>query len=230
MRRLLTAGMLAAAFALPGRADTPVVVELYTSQGCSACPPADALLTRVAQRDDVIALSLHVDYWDYIGWTDSFAKPGFTQRQKAYARAMGKRAIYTPQMIVDGRQRIVGPKAMELAEAIEDGAEAPSPVAVEARRTGGTVTISLRPKGPVPGEMVVQVVQYRPGKTVDIETGENAGRTLRYVNVVTRWETAGHWQGNSPTTLTHAIDPDARAAVLVQVAGHGPILAAARAR
>ena len=227
---MLMAGMFAALAAVPLRADTPVVVELYTSQGCSACPPADALLTHIAEREDVIALSLHVDYWDYIGWKDMFAKPAFTQRQKAYARALGKHAIYTPQMIVDGRQRIVGPRAMELAEAIEDRADAPSPVKMEVSRSGDTLTIVLRPKGPVPGETVVQVVQYRPEENVEIEAGENAGRTLRYVNIVTRWELAGHWAGSSPETMTHELATDEPAAVLVQAEDHGPILAAARAR
>ncbi len=84
------------------------MVELFTSQGCSSCPPADAYLAHLATEPDVIALALHVDYWDYIGWTDKFGSPPFTERQKAYARAEGHRTIYTPQMIVNGTERIAG--------------------------------------------------------------------------------------------------------------------------
>ncbi|KKK59691.1 hypothetical protein LCGC14_3031870, partial [marine sediment metagenome] len=101
MRRSLAAFTLAALLAAQGAAaqtDQPVVIELFTSQGCSSCPPADELLTRLAARTDVIPLALHVDYWDYIGWRDHFGKPAFTKRQKSYAAVAGSRTIYTPQM------------------------------------------------------------------------------------------------------------------------------------
>ena len=102
-----------------GRADDmPVVVELFTSQGCSSCPPADALLHELSKRDDVIPLALHVDYWDYIGWKDSFAQPAFTARQRGYAQASGRRAIYTPQMIIGGQFDVVGNRPMDVAAII----------------------------------------------------------------------------------------------------------------
>ena len=119
MRKLLThalAGFLALAPLEGARAD--VVVELYTSQGCSSCPPADALLEQLAARDDVIALSLHVDYWDYLGWQDAFANPAFTKRQRGYAARAGSSMIYTPQMVIGGRDHIVGTKGMELSDLI----------------------------------------------------------------------------------------------------------------
>ena len=97
--------------------DAPVVVELFTSQGCSSCPPADELLREMSKRPDVIALAFHVDYWDYIGWKDEFAHPGFTKRQKAYAKAAGERMVYTPQMIVHGVVRVVGHEPEALAAA-----------------------------------------------------------------------------------------------------------------
>src|SRR6056297_1329329 len=92
-----------ASFTAPALADDPVVVELFTSQGCSSCPPADAMLGELAERDDVIPLALHVDYWDYIGWADIFADPAYTRRQKGYAHATGQRMVYTPQMVIDGQ-------------------------------------------------------------------------------------------------------------------------------
>ena len=229
MRKLLYILAFLAACA-PLRAETPVVVELFTSQGCSSCPPADALLGHLAQQDDVLALSLHVDYWDYIGWADSFARPAFTARQKAYAHAAGDRMIYTPQMIVDGRHRIVGPKAMDLAEAVRHRAEAPSPVDVAAARRGEMLEVVAQPVGRVPGEMIVRLVRYRPKATVTIERGENAGRKLTYHNIVTDLQDLAAWDGKAPLELRHRLSGEDRAAILVQAAGHGPVLAAARAR
>ena len=97
-----------AAISVPATAQSPVVVELFTSQGCSSCPPADKLMHELAKRDDVIALALHVDYWDYIGWKDVFAQPEFTARQRAYARLGNRKMIYTPQMVINGRDHVVG--------------------------------------------------------------------------------------------------------------------------
>ena len=101
-------GVLMAVAGIAAAESRPVVVELFTSQGCSSCPPADAFLHELSQRDDVIALALHVDYWDYIGWKDIFAQPAFTKRQKAYAKAGGRRSVYTPQMIIGGQDHVVG--------------------------------------------------------------------------------------------------------------------------
>src|SRR6056297_2439763 len=127
MRHLIGAALLMAGLAGAALPQTraamatsgPVVVELFTSQGCSSCPPADALLHDLAERGDVLALSLHVDYWDYIGWKDQFAQPAFTLRQKAYAVSGDRKMIYTPQMIVAGHVDVVGHKAMKVVRAIE---------------------------------------------------------------------------------------------------------------
>ena len=120
MRALaLAIGFLASFIGAAAAADRPVVVELYTSQGCSSCPPADAILAELADREDVIALAFHVDYWDYIGWKDIFADPANTLRQRNYARVAGARSVYTPQMIVDGQDHVVGTKPMKLAEHID---------------------------------------------------------------------------------------------------------------
>ena len=227
---LLLALAAALALAQPLRAGDAVVVELFTSQGCAACPPADALLGRLAGREEVLPLSLHVDYWDYIGWADSFAQPAFTKRQKGYAHAAGERMVYTPQMIVGGRERIVGPRPMEVAEAIRRHDEAPSPVHIDVAREGTRLEVEIEPVGKVPGETLVQLVRYLPKASVHVKRGENAGRTLDYHNVVVGWETLARWDGRETLRLEHDIEGSNPAAVLVQAADYGPVLAAARAR
>ncbi len=209
----------------------PVLVELYTSQGCSSCPPADALLAEIADRDDVIALSLHVDYWDYIGWKDSFARPEFTARQKAYARAAGHRTIYTPQMIVNGVEHVVGAKPMKLADAVMRHHERPARVALSLARKGNRLMVSARPLVPsLPSRMFVQLVRYLPSATVSISRGENAGRTITYRNIVTHWAPVGRWDGQSPLELELAISGKEPVVVVIQEEGPGEVIASARLR
>ncbi|MFY0690978.1 MAG: DUF1223 domain-containing protein [Paracoccaceae bacterium] len=224
---LAAAACLALFSAERGAADG-VVVELYTSQGCSSCPPADALLSQLAERDDVIALSLHVDYWDYLGWKDDLADPSYTERQRAYARHAGSTMIYTPQMIVGGRDMIVGTKAMVLADHIQRHNAAPKPVGVEMSRKGDRFEIRAQALGATPPEMKVQLVRYKRSETVEIQRGENAGKTITYHNVVTSWETIGGWDGAAPLALAAPAAGEAPAVVIVQDGTSGPILAAAR--
>lgn len=209
--------------------DNPVVVELYTSQGCSSCPPADGLMRDLSMRDDVIALALHVDIWDYIGWKDSFADPAYTNRQRLYARARGSNTIYTPQMIVDGRDFVVGFKPEELANSIRANKTRPSPVEVGAERKGNRVTVEVAPKGASVGEASIYVVTYKPHQTVDIRRGENAGRTIDYYNIVTSWTRVGIWDGSGRESFAAKMPNDEAAVVLVQPTDYGPMLAAARA-
>src|SRR6056297_463176 len=164
--------------------DRPVVVELYTSQGCSSCPPADAILAELADREDVIALAFHVDYWDYIGWKDVFASPANTLRQRNYARVAGARSIYTPQMIVDGTDHVIGTKPMKLAEHIQQHRDRATPVSLTLTRAGDQVRIRARSASRLSGGATVRVVTYSPKETVAIKRGENAGRTLTHHNVV----------------------------------------------
>ena len=120
MRILMWMAVLVFAATAGSAQDKPVVVvELFTSQGCSSCPPADALLDRLSSRNNVLALSLHVDYWDYIGWKDKFASPAHTARQQAYARAAGRRSVYTPQMIINGLDDVAGTAPMDVADMID---------------------------------------------------------------------------------------------------------------
>lgn len=207
-----------------------VVVELFTSQGCVSCPPADALMGRLADRPGVIALSLHVDIWDYLGWRDRFAQPAFTERQKAYARAEGSRSLFTPQMIVAGTYRLGGVRGMELADLLQAEAARPARVQLVLRRVGAMLEIVARAEPPLERGAVVDLVRYHPQATVSIGAGENAGRTVTHHNIVTLWETLGRWDGNGPVTFHVRLEGPEPAVVIVQEQGPGAILAAARSR
>ncbi len=224
--------VLATAFsfasAKPAAAD-PVVVELFTSQGCSSCPPADALLHELADREDVIALALHVDYWDYIGWKDVFANPAHSDRQRQYAIVAGRRSIYTPQMVVNGETSIVGAKAMKLADAIAIEKSREAPVALQLARQGDQVRIQAETAGRAKG-YVVHMLRYQPTRDVKILRGENAGRSMSYANVVEDWRVLAEWSGRKPLDLVAEARGTAPVVVLIQAENHGRILAAQRLR
>ncbi|MGC9417527.1 MAG: DUF1223 domain-containing protein [Rhodovulum sp.] len=225
--------LISALLALAGaaRADNgPVVVELFTSQGCSSCPPADALIAELAKRDDVIPLALHVDYWDYIGWKDVFADPAFTRRQKAYARAAGQRSVYTPQMVVGGQDHVVGYRPMDLARLIESHQGLTSPVTLTMEREENTVTIRARSQTVFEEDVVLQVVRYKPAEEVNITRGENAGHTFHYANIVDVWKAVARWDGAKPLVVSVQTEGEQPIVALVQKAGPGRILAAARLR
>lgn len=207
-----------------------VVVELYTSQGCSSCPPADALLTELASDPRVIALSMHVDYWDYLGWKDRFAHAAFTDRQKAYARAAGDRMIYTPQMVVGGIDRIVGNDPGAVAATIRAHEGVPRTVRLTLMRVGDRIVIRAVAVPPSERSYRVQLVRYRDKATVKIEKGENAGHEVTYSNVVTAWEHLADWRATGPFELSApAAGPDG-AAVIIQADGPAEIIAAAALR
>ena len=228
MKRLLTVmvlGWMAAAqtaFAQSG----PVVVELFTSQGCSSCPPADALMHKLAKRDDVLALSLHVDYWDYIGWKDKFGKPAHTARQKAYAHSAGRSSIYTPQMIIGGHDSVVGTHPMDVADLIRAHAARGGDVQLAAQLSGGK--ISLDAKSSRKGAMQVTLVRFSPSRSVDIRRGENAGKRITYVNVVSDVNVIANWDGSRPLQMTFPVSGTSKAAILIHKKGPGQILAAAK--
>ncbi|QFT63424.1 thioredoxin family protein [Roseivivax sp. THAF30] len=204
-----------------------MVIELYTSQGCSSCPPADALLNKLALDENVIALALHVDYWDYIGWKDSFANPAFTARQKGYAEAAGRRSIYTPQMIIDGTHDVVGNRAKDVTAIVAREAGIETPVSIRLARNGDALSIALSSDAPV-GPVDIHVVRYRAGDTVSVERGENAGRDLDYSHIVTDWDVVARWDGDSPLTTEVPVSGDLPIVVLAQEPDYGPILSAAR--
>lgn len=223
----LTCALWAAGAAMALAQDGAVVVELYTSQGCSSCPSADALFERMTDDPSLIPLALHVDYWDYIGWTDVFGKPQFTERQKAYASAVGSRMIYTPQMIVSGSSRVEGNDPEAVAAAIAQEKTAPQQVKLTLERRGGELRLRASAAAQT-APLIVQLVRYDPEQTVSIEHGENAGKTVTYRNIVTEWSRVADWAGEPPLDMVLPIAGDEPAVVLVQQSGPGTILAAAR--
>ncbi|MDN5787658.1 thioredoxin family protein [Pseudorhodobacter sp.] len=216
------------AFAAPGHAqsDDAVVVELFTSQGCSSCPPADAIFGALAADNQVIALSLHVDYWDYLGWKDKFADPQFTARQKAYAHFARDKMIYTPQIVVQGQARVVGNRPDEVAAAIGAHSGQPQRAHLRLQRSGAQLLIRAAPVPGVEAPLRVQLVHFDPSESVLIERGENAGKTITYSNIVTSWQLLGKWDGQ--TALDLAIPAGSGPlAVILQADGPGEIFGAA---
>lgn len=213
---------------VPATAEQVVVVELYTSQGCSSCPPADEFVAMMASDPRILPLALHVDYWDYIGWADKFADPAFTDRQRAYAKAIGSRTIYTPQLIIGGLDRIEGFAPQETADRLRAHMALASPVRLTVTREGDRLIVRAEADPPLTEPVRVQLVRYKPEETVTIERGENAGRTITYHNIVTSWEMLGDWSGQEPLEMAAPYGGSERGAVIVQTAGPAGIVAAAR--
>jgi len=214
-----------------GAADhSPVVVELYTSQGCSSCPPADALLTELAMRPDVIALSLHVDYWDYIGWKDPYGSPMNTERQRRYATELGLRYVFTPQIVVDGRTSIVGSDRAAVEAAIAAAQARDKAVRISFHPDGGGTAVIAAGPAPAAGATVWLAI-YDKSHETEVKRGENAGRTIRNANVVRSFERMGTWTGQALEIPLNLADAAAGGgygcAVIVQEGRSGPLLGAA---
>jgi hypothetical protein len=217
----------AAQDAAPGR----VLVELYTSQGCSSCPGADSVLADLTRDPRVIALSLHVDYWDYLGWKDSFGQERFTKRQKAYARHAGERMIYTPQIIIGGQDRMVGSEGYAVQAAVTRHAGAPLRVRLTlSRGADGRLMIRAEAVPPTDRQLRVDLVRFVPEATVEIARGENAGRTITYHNVVTSWENLALWTSTGPFEMAAPVQGSDPLVVVVQAEGPAEVLAAAELR
>jgi hypothetical protein len=233
MRRIaLSSLVISAVLAASGPASAdpaPVVIELFTSQGCSSCPPADELVKHLAERQDVLPLAFHVDYWDYIGWADIFADPAYTDRQRGYAHVGGRNMIYTPQMIIMGREDVVGADVMEVSEALSAYLGQKPKVQLTTGRSEEQLTVSAPalPDG-MSGQFRVQLVRYMPLERVEIKRGELAGNTVDYANIVESLEVLADWTGAEPLEVTATFVGDLPAAVLVQEWPFGPIFAAAR--
>lgn len=194
------------------------VVELFTSQGCSRCPDADRLLGQLGEREDIVALAYHIDYWDYIGWEDTFALPENTGLQKGYAQSWGKNRIYTPQMVINGQNAVVGSDAAEAEQAID---QAVSLLPVTLRANGPDSVVFSAPADETLSSAIVWVVPYRARAEVMIERGENSGQMLIYTHIVTARQAIGMWNPGEGAEITiplqEVLGPDSDgAAVIVQ--------------
>jgi hypothetical protein len=221
MMRFALAFAALAFFAPAAVAETrPIVLELFTSQGCSSCPPADALLAELATRPNVLALGFHVDYWDRLGWKDPLSVPGSTERQRAYARQFGTGEIYTPQMVVDGGREMVGSRRDAILAAIDEARpEAVAPIVFA--QGGRSVSI-----GQGKGNGRILMVSFVRKRTNAVARGENAGRTAIDVNGVKEFRQLGDWAGSAVSFDIESPGANEGVAVLVQ-APDGRILGAA---
>jgi hypothetical protein len=230
MKSVIRAGLVIAAFALaqPAGAEAPqqaaglTVVELFQSQGCSSCPPAIANVNAIAGKPGVLTLIFAVDYWDSLGWKDTFSKHAFTRRQQEYARGLHNADIATPQVVVNGRKDLIGSDAKELAAAVAATPKPSVPVTLTAAQV--SVGDGIAPIAPAD----VWLVRYDPRiLNVAIKAGENGGKTIGHRDVVKEMTRIGHWNGKAASyPVPIGGDPALKTAVLVQPPG-GPILAAA---
>lgn len=206
-------------------ARSPVVVELFTSQGCSSCPPADEYLGSLADREGVIALSLHVDYWDYLGWKDVYSLPGHAERQRKYARSMKERMVYTPQIIVNGAEGMIGSKTADVEDAISRHRALPAATNVDISLMNDRLVVEVSPVDEtVTGHVVM--TWYSHAENVVIGAGENHGRHITYHNVVRGWANLGDWRGaRIAMTAPKPMSADG-VAVLVHQTGTGRIIGA----
>lgn len=208
-------------FASTATAVAPVIVELFQSQGCSSCPPANAALNAIADQPNVIALSFAVTYWDRLGWKDSFASQAFTDRQYAYSTSLGNRGVYTPQVVLNGARDIVGNGKGELAGAVAKTRPIANATAISAN--GKAISVAA---GKSAG--TVWMVRYDPrSQQVAIRTGENAGRTLPHKNIVRQLAKLGRWDGAAASyELPAANFSGLKTVILIQSGGTGAVIAA----
>jgi hypothetical protein len=220
---ILLALPLAAAAKSPV-AKSPVVVELYTAQGCASCGEANAYVAKLAERKDILALTFPVDYWDYLGWADTFAKPEFADRQKAYVARLALREPYTPQVVVDGRAEAAGQKSDRVERLLRDAERTPRDPPdihfIGSRRVD--VGSGRAPKGG--GE--VWLIRYDPREQdVAVKSGDNRGQTIAHKNVVREVKRLGAWRGRPAAyRLPAAADDGLKSVVIVQAGRGGRVL------
>jgi hypothetical protein len=205
----------------------PAIVELYTSEGCSSCPAAEAYIGELAGRRNVLALSFHVDYWDNLGWPDRFALADAVLRQRHYAQVLGKSSVYTPQVVIDGSRDFVGSDRQGIERALADARDDGVQIALSAG--DGNVAIGLKQRGAVATSEVI-LVAYQHKSVSKIVRGENAGRMLEEFNIVRSLRTLGRWNGDARlfrVSIDSLPKGSTDIAVLVQPLGFAPIIGAA---
>ena len=237
---LFTLGLLAAnpAFAADKITTRPVVVEYFTSQGCSSCPPADAFLKDdLSKRDDVISLAYHVDYWDDLGWKDTFSQHSFTTRQYAYKRALSQRdedagrvGVYTPQIVVEGKFAAVGSNRTTIDRAIKAARTDLVNVPINVKHTNEEIHLTVGADEVAATPATLWLVSYLKSAPVTITRGENTGRTITYVNIVHNIRAIGHWDGRALSLTLPKLSDNKTYIVLLQSDQLGPILGAIRVR
>ncbi|HEY3697345.1 DUF1223 domain-containing protein [Phenylobacterium sp.] len=228
MRRAALISLVLLAAPAAAAAKAPVVVELYTAQGCASCGEANAFVGKLADRPGLLPLTFSVDYWDYLGWADTFAKPEFAQRQKAYVARLALREPYTPQVVIDGHAQAAGQQTDRIEALVRDAARArrdpPDVRFITARR------VDVGFGAPPHGGAEVWLVRYDPReRDVEVKTGDNRGQTIAHKNVVRQVQRLGAWKGR-PTAyrLTPPPEDGLSTVVLVQAAQGGRVLAVAQ--
>jgi hypothetical protein len=228
---LLCALALAPFPSAAGDARGLTVVELFTSQGCSSCPPADAFLGELAEKEGLLALSFHVDYWDYIGWKDIFADPAFTRRQREYASNLGLRYVYTPQMVIQGSVHVTGSDRPAVFERIERFKSTDRVPVTLGRDASGRLAVSIA-QASEQTEAAVWMVVYDDAHATKVRRGENRGRTLIDRNVVRGLRRIGTWTGKAMSLKVElsgiTMDPGDGCAVILQSIATGHVLGAAK--
>jgi hypothetical protein len=216
---LLLAALMTAGLSGSASAEPRTVIELFTSQGCSSCPAADKLLGELAKDSSIVALSLPVDYWDYLGWKDTLASPLHTAKQRAYSRARGDREIYTPQAVVNGAIPVIGSDKSDIDDAISQTRDKAMKLTVRLSASADKVTVSVpdAKDGAAKGE--VWIYGVTAAAPVSIARGENAGRKITYYNVTRRLLKLGDWDGKAaswtmPADQIHADGVDSAVAIL----------------
>jgi hypothetical protein len=230
MLKFLLAAIVGIAISAGARAATgPTVVELFTAQGCSSCPPADQLLAELAQTEGVLALAFHVNYWDRLGWKDPFGSEWATKRQSDYNAALGKSGVYTPQIIIDGTIEVPGSRQAAVADAIKQRHKAGHRVLVTAALVDDKLQVDVDGDQRATRPGTLWLVRYDGAYRTDIDRGENIGRRLTNTNIVRTLQPIGDWKGQ-PLSITVPVQrpPRGGIAVILQENNGGRILGAAK--
>lgn len=203
-----------------------VVVELFTSQGCSSCPPADEVLRELALEDGVIVLGWHVDYWDYLGWKDEFSRSENTERQMGYRDRWNLRSLYTPQAVIHGEAQIVGSNERKIRMYVDQFQDEEPMLEISLSTSGDTADIKVSALASRLPAADIFLVRITPEATTNIRRGENAGRTINYVNIVEEMTWISDWDGRSDVNVRASFKGGNKYVVLVQAKGFGPVLGA----
>lgn len=220
----LSAALLLVSATVAHARTPPVVVEVYTSQGCGPCVEANALVESLAGRADLIPLTFSVDYWDYLGWKDTFAKPEFAARQREYAARFSRRSVFTPQVVIDGRVQARATDSEKIDDLIDEAVSAPRDQP-DIEFTADRVAVG---SGRWRGEPAdVWLIRYDPrGREVEIKRGDNRGKTVTYRNVVRELVRLGEWKGRPVSfRLPKPADDGLETLVVVQQSSGGRVLA-----